>query len=170
MEKNPDEERRATCLLWTGALAKGGGRRNREYPGYPIFQTSSLRPKTQKAHRLAYQLKWGPIPSGMQVQHSCNEPRCCNPYHLKVGTPAKNSAYMVFCGRAATGLRHGRGKLSNTQVEEILALCQERTNISRQTKGNGNSAIYADIGAQFGVSESHVRNIHHGRRGRSHGS
>lgn len=52
--------------------------------------------------RMVCELLHGPIPSGMFVLHSCDMPRCCNPSHLRVGTPAENAADKVVRGRCRT--------------------------------------------------------------------
>lgn len=61
-------------------------------------------------------------------------------------------------------MAHKKAKLSEGQIREIISLCEQRAENQRRTKGNGNSAVYREIGLQFGVSESHVRNIHRKRR------
>jgi hypothetical protein len=44
------------------------------------------------AHRLAWELASGvPIPKEKHVIHSCGEMRCCNPRHLRLGTPKDNA-------------------------------------------------------------------------------
>lgn len=68
----------AECLVYQGYRdAKGYGR-------------IGFRGRTWKTHRLAWMFANGPIPSGLQVRHSCDNPPCCNPAHLLLGTNADN--------------------------------------------------------------------------------
>jgi hypothetical protein len=80
-------------------------------------------------HRLAYRLTHGDIPDGMLVCHTCDNPPCCNPAHLWLGTNADNSADMSRKGRASRagnpwglGARRGsdapNAKLTDEQVLE----------------------------------------------------
>jgi hypothetical protein len=55
--------------------------------------------KNYMAHRLTYQIFSGPIPKGLRVLHSCDNPPCCNPTHLRVGTDADNAADKMRKGR-----------------------------------------------------------------------
>lgn len=65
--------------------------------GYGVFRHDG---KTFSRHRFAYQLEYGPIPSGMVVMHTCDNPGCFNPKHLKLGTQAENMSDMRSKGRA----------------------------------------------------------------------
>lgn len=56
--------------------------------------------KTYKLHRLAYEHFVGPIPEGLLILHTCDNPPCCNPDHLYPGTPAQNMIDKKNRGRA----------------------------------------------------------------------
>jgi hypothetical protein len=78
------------CHVWTGSKY---GR------GYGNLQIAT--------HRLAWELANGPIPEGLSILHRCDNPACCNPDHLFLGTQADNMADKVRKGRAR-GPRVGR--------------------------------------------------------------
>jgi hypothetical protein len=77
--------------------------------------------KMQLAHRIAYRLSFGEIPKGKLVCHHCDNPPCCNPSHLFIGTDADNRRDMVQKGRErhANGSRIRRAKFTESQVLEI---------------------------------------------------
>lgn len=90
------------CILWLGATGAG----------YGIYTPPGE--KRRGAHRHAYALANGPIPSGQVVRHSCDTPLCVNPNHLSAGTHRQNIADMMERDRSA-------GKLTTEQVIQIRA-------------------------------------------------
>nr|WP_236301099.1 HNH endonuclease signature motif containing protein [Escherichia coli] len=73
------------------------------------------------AHRLIYRIFIGEIPAGMVVRHSCDNPACCNPKHLLIGTILDNNADRQKRKRQARHEKHGRAKLTKEQVLFIRA-------------------------------------------------
>jgi hypothetical protein len=132
------------CWNWLGRLWNGYGRINVEG-------------KTLRAHRYSWMLRNGrEVPAGMVVCHSCDNPKCVNPDHLFLGTPAENVMDCVSKGRHARGdkLAHPRAK-------------GEKNGNSRLTKEQA-SAIRFDgrpqrvIAAQYGVCRETVGKIKRG--------
>jgi hypothetical protein len=66
------------CWLWIGAIVHGG---------YGQFSCGG---RLYRAHRWIYEWVVGPIPAGLQIDHTCNVRNCVNPLHLDVVTNQEN--------------------------------------------------------------------------------
>lgn len=51
------------------------------------------------ASQVAWELANGPIPKGLSVLHKCDNPKCCNPSHLFLGTQRDNMLDAIAKGR-----------------------------------------------------------------------
>jgi len=128
------------CWEWQGYRTKHGYGQIKRGPGLPAVVTS----------RAAYEATYGPIPDGLHVLHMCDNPPCCNPAHLMLGTPKSNSDDKISKGRHAYGERHGHRKFT---VEDIKAI--------RAAREAGVSGRY--LARLYGVSEGCISGIYHRR-------
>ncbi len=73
-------------------------------------------------HRLAWYLTFGDIPQDMFICHMCDNPPCCNPSHLFVGTAEDNNHDMIGKGRMVVAVGEERNhKLTEQEVIAIRA-------------------------------------------------
>lgn len=87
--------------------------------GYGIIGTSSG--KSEGAHRVIYRIEKGEIPIGNVIMHTCDNPSCCNPNHLILGSQHENIIDMTTKNRGVyqKGEDSHLSKLSQNQVIEI---------------------------------------------------
>lgn len=142
------------CWPWTGAKNKRG------YGKYNKGETIVGR----LAHRIAYHMARGDIPSGLCVLHECDNPPCCNPKHLWLGTNADNNKDMIAKGRAKLhmtpkGAESPLTKLTSSEVNEIKHQLESgKTGISLAHKyGVGRSTISRiRTGQDWSTRDGHV--------------
>lgn len=143
------------CWMW-------GGHRSRFGYGRLAHHDAGGIKRILAAHRVSWQVARGPIPPGQCVLHKCDNPPCCNPEHLFLGTPADNNRDRHQKGRSAMGARAGsvvhmkamrRGeshpstRVSDADVAEI-----RRAYAAKE-------ATQVELGRRFGLRDTHVSNI-----------
>lgn len=140
------------CWNWTGNRLKAGyGKIHRKDFGGRV--------RTLLVHRVMWWLTHGPIPKGKVVMHRCDNPSCCNPDHLELGTHLQNVRDCLIRGRIRCGEKSHRAKLTRAQALEALR-----------------SPLAASrIAAKFGVCRTTISELRHGRswrclRKKEHGS
>lgn len=144
------------CWNWTRSCG---------FPDDPTYGQYFFGGKKMLTHRFAFQHACGEIPAGMEVCHTCDNPSCCNPRHLFLGTHRDNMQDRQ---------RKGRGGGVNGPVRGLQADANPGTRPLRKKSGsrNGQSkldeddvrlirSVYADgtmsqrqLAAEFGVHAS----------------
>jgi hypothetical protein len=119
------------CWEWTGSLDTGGYGRL----------------KKKGTHRLSYEIFVGPI-GNFHVLHRCDNPPCCNPNHLFLGTQADNMMDKSAKGRVRVGIgeKHGKAKMTEDGVRE-----------ARKSWANGESI--KSIARRYDVSACSISHI-----------
>lgn len=122
------------CWPWQGGVnSKGYGQMRVNYKQLP-------------AHRIAYIDATGIQPGELCVLHRCDNPPCCNPAHLFLGTRGDNNRDCAAKGRTLRGSLHHQAKLTEAEVAEIRA---------RRARGEQGIAI----AAAFGITAAMVSRI-----------
>lgn len=102
------------CIVWTKSCSKGG---------YGQKGVNGIKMYT---HRLVTEMFYGAPKPNQYALHSCDNPPCINPEHLRWGTAKQNVADMYARGRNRNGQlkgeEHGRAVLTKEDVVEIRIL------------------------------------------------
>lgn len=110
--------------------------------GYGYFHFSG---KQRQSHQMALAFSGVHIPDGQIACHHCDNPTCCNPKHLFVGTKKENNKDRARKGRSA-----GR-RFDQTDIQQILALADR-------------GETYRDIARRFQCGFTAIRHIATGRK------
>lgn len=124
------------CWEWRGRTGRGG---------YGIISVAG---RNQRASRIAYEMVHGPILPALIICHSCDNPACVNPMHLRADTPRSNTREMVAKGRNADrrGEKHPMARLAPDDIKAIRSLAR----IGWTQKA---------IGARYGIGPGQVGKI-----------
>lgn len=129
------------CTLWQGSCGVGG------------YGQQRVGDKVVRAHRKAYADHHGLTLEELvgDVLHTCDNPPCVNPSHLRLGTHADNMADKKDKGRHASGANNPHAKLTAEDIHTI-----REAHIPRSSKGYGNSA---ELCLLFDISRQHLSKI-----------
>lgn len=96
--------------------------------------------RNRRTHTVAFELTFGSIPEGAQINHHCDNPPCVNPDHLYAGDQVQNMADMNRRGRNVKGSRTGTAKLCEAQALEVFMA----------------TGTHREIGQKYGISRHSV--------------
>jgi hypothetical protein len=130
-------ERRTESECWPWTASTDGF-------GYGMIGVGSH--STKRSHVVSYELHKGPVPVGMVVRHTCDNPICVNPGHLLIGTVRDNTTDRMERGRSKGGHPHGPIKVTVADIAFIRASTETTTVLARR----------------FGLSCTHTRRLRRG--------
>lgn len=142
-------EKGELCWIWIGAISTHG------------YGKLTEGGKTMLAHRVSFNMHYGPIPDGMLVCHSCDNRKCVNPKHLFLGTIQDNNADMCAKNRHAFGDRSGaKTKPDSIRKGELngRAVLRERDILEIR----GSTLSQRKEARKRGVSKTLIGNIRRG--------
>lgn len=148
---------KGVCWEWQASTEK----RN----GYGKFGLSAG--GWDRAHRVAWRLVHGPIPKGMFVLHTCDNPKCVNTNHLYLGTKKDNAQDRERRGRSnhAVGVNHGRhthpGQTAGSKNGR--AKLDERAVHGLLLRHFKQGMTKADLAREYGLSKTTVGHIVSGK-------
>jgi len=122
------------CWIWQRAIIKDG------------YGQLYLGERALRAHRASYATYNGDVPDGFCVLHNCDNPVCCNPSHLSIGTVDENVQDRVRKRRGAIGTKINTAKLSEDDIPKIIQLRESGKTLK-------------EVGDMFGVSLSLIWSI-----------
>ena len=116
------------CWQWTAGTDRFGRGRFK------------LNGTTVYAPRFAYETGVGPIPDGLFVLHKCDNPGCCNPGHLFLGTKGENNTDRHIKGRDADvrGSKNPMAKVNEGEAQAVINLLNQGHSL-KQIKEAGHS-------------------------------
>lgn len=140
-------DKASECWEWTGARTPAG------------YGKIGWAKQDTYAHRIAWMLTHGAIPDGLHVLHRCDNPPCCKPAHLFLGTPADNAQDRDKKGR--TSRQVNRTSFHPGSAHPNVRLTEEAVRSIRIRVANGERM--AGIAREYGVSRQVASDATYGR-------
>lgn len=135
------------CWPWIGSKLKARGN----------YGQINIKYKILYAHRVAWEIENGPIPSGFLICHTCHNPPCCNPAHLYAGTYGDNGHDAAVRGLIGKwdrrGTKNPQSKLTENDVRNIrerLASGETKEQIAKSYNVNPPAIYQIERGKNWG--------------------
>jgi len=136
---SPDYIKANVVVSETTGCWEWSGRRNDK--GYGVVAVVH---DTEMMHRASYKVFVGPIPDGLFVLHRCDNPPCCNPEHLFLGTKRDNMLDAIAKGRLF--MHDGAHHNARLSVKDVAFI-------------RGSDLSDRQLAMQFGVTRTAIKSI-----------
>lgn len=131
------------CWPWQGELNS---------MGYGRLSTGGRKRRVRiLAHKLSLELHGIVCPPNKIILHSCDNPKCVNPQHLRIGTMLENADDARQKKRNNYGERNGMARFTEDQIRNMHALRR-------------NGSLLREIATMYGTGKHYVGQIISGRR------
>lgn len=144
------------CWQWAGSL---------DGKGYGMFGicTCPHEPKIIRAHRVSFIFANKTIKDGNHVLHSCDNPGCVNPEHLREGTHQENMKDRDYRDRGKQTCKFKKGRKTPAGEESPTAKLKNKDVIKIRKLLNDNYFTHKEIAEKFKVHRSTVTAINNNR-------
>ena len=139
-----------SCMEWQGARSPSG------------YGEIKIQGKKYNTHRVVYRIVCGVFDYSLWVLHKCDNPPCCNPDHLFLGTRSDNMKDCFKKGR----LTHIYNKrpTQTAQKNHMAKLSKSRINfIRKHYKPRDEKFGATALGKRFNVSKGRICDVVHNR-------
>lgn len=130
------------CWEWQAAIQRA--------TGYGLIGKGGFGAGSEGAHRVSYRMHIGEIPQGMVVMHACDNRRCVNPKHLRLGTYRDNTRDMIAKGRRrlAQEVKRGEQLPQSKLTEDMIRAIRAETGLT-----------FKQLGEKYGIGAAQAHKI-----------
>lgn len=140
------------CWVWSGAMRSG------RHPSIWGWDYASGAMRNMTAPKLALTLRDDKaLPVGTRAYRLCCNNHCCNPGHMRKGTPADIGAH-----RRAMGLERGHPERRAVNMRNVSSRVIPRDLVQRIEAKFAAGAVQQDVVAEFGVAPKTAARIRDG--------
>ena len=142
----------AECWPWTGGATVTG------------YGCVWFNHRQDMAHRVAYILANGELPEGLHILHACDNPPCCNPAHLSVGTAGDNNRDAIRKGRHSHGPAHSDALRARAfRGESVPNSRLSESDVVRIRQSLASGETHTAIALRYGVRRETISSINQNR-------
>jgi len=125
-----------------------------------VYAVVDGKKRNLRSNRVAWFIEHGEIPPGMDVCHQCDNPPCCNPAHLWLGTYKQNNDDKVAKGRQVMGPDHrGLVRATCSRGNELPHAKLDEAKVREARRRYDGGEKIASLARAFGVRPQSMRKV-----------